>query len=464
MLDVSMVVRRWLPLGMFVATVGIVAVRATRPITDPDPWWHLRLGREFRGDWRLSDPGSLSPFAQEPWVPTQWALEVVASLLVDWFGLAAVAWLTGLGVVAVGAILWCAARARADVLPAAVASGTALVGTLSVVAPRPQVASLVLLGVFSWAWRRTTVDVRPRWWLVPLGWVWACTHGFWFVGLLLGVVVVVGLSLDRRIAGRRALALWSVPLAGLVVAALTPVGPRLLLTPFRVQGVSAQLQEWQPPSFQSPLVMIVAVTLAAVVVTWARRGDTSWADLAVLVLAGMLLVYSARTVALAAVLMAPIVAETIQAWVQAVREHAPLRERWVVAVGLGAAAVAVTISTAVRAPYEDPYPVEIDAALAGLPDGTVVFNDYFYGGWLAWRHPELAHGIDGLTEAYGAGYLQDYGDAQRLKPGWQEFLDGMGAEVAFLPPGDSLAVELSTHLSWETLAETPDYVVLRQPN
>ena len=48
------------------------------------------------GDWSLRDPGSVSTFATADWVPTQWLPQMVMAQTEDWFGLAGVAWLSGL--------------------------------------------------------------------------------------------------------------------------------------------------------------------------------------------------------------------------------------------------------------------------------------------------------------------------------------------------------------------------------
>ena len=65
-----------------------------------------------------------------------------------------------------------------------------------------------------------------RWWLVPLTWVWACSHGMWFVGVVIGLVALVGLFPDGTVRGRAWLRLALVPLGSLAAAALTPVGSR----------------------------------------------------------------------------------------------------------------------------------------------------------------------------------------------------------------------------------------------
>lgn len=461
---VSWLVRRALPPVFFGIVAALAAVWAAGPITDPDPWWHVRLGDEFRDGWAISDPGQLSPFATQPWVATQWTLEVLASYVEDWFGLLGIAVLTGLALVVLAQVLWSAARMVSEPLPAALTAALALLAVYPVVAPRPQIASLILLGIFAIAWARTSVDHRVRWWLLPLSWLWACTHGFWFVGAMLGLAVTAGLLLDRSVAPRRALLLGLVPVGSVFVAGLTPAGPRLLLAPFMVSGIKEHILEWQPPSFTDPFVLMVGGMAAIVAVTWARRGPVPWTDVLVFLLAGALLVYAGRTVALAAVLLTVPTAAALQQWLPGSGLSRPRpTERLVVRGAAVVAAMAVLTATLAQRPYVDPYPDVIDSTLAALPEDAVVLNTYAFGGWLSWRHPDLVHGIDGMTEAYPPAYLDDYLDALKMRPGWEDFVDRIGATHAFLATDAPIAHELQLHLDWTVLARTKDYVILERP-
>ena len=79
--------------------VGILVslfVNTARPLTNTDTYFHLRFGHEFLDGWSLRHPGSVSTFATADWVPTQWLSEIVMAKTEDWFGLAGVAWLSGL--------------------------------------------------------------------------------------------------------------------------------------------------------------------------------------------------------------------------------------------------------------------------------------------------------------------------------------------------------------------------------
>lgn len=134
----------------------------------------------------------------------------------------------------------------------------------------------LLLAVTLAAWLRTARDLRPRWWLVGVSWLWASCHGMWFSGVVLGVVVVAGLQLDRRADRRTALRLATVPLLSVLAAALTPVGPRLLAAPLAVGEISGYITEWAAPSFRESGPATAPAMVGIVVAAWARTGGVPW--------------------------------------------------------------------------------------------------------------------------------------------------------------------------------------------
>jgi hypothetical protein len=105
-----------------------------------------------------------------------------------------------------------------------------------------------------------------------------------------------------------------------------------------------------------------------------------------------------------------------------------------------------------RSVYDPPLAGNVETALTDLPAGTVVFNEYALGGWLEWRHPNVAPVIDTLADAYQPEYLARYVQALRLGPGWEGFLRGTGARYALLEPLSPLALELQKHWGWSPVA------------
>ena len=303
---------RWMPFLLVVGLIGMAARQGFRPIGDPDTWWHLRLGDDLWRSWNFTDPAPWTRFATEPWVTTQWLPEVIASRVEHVFGLPGVVWLLCAGLVLLAAVLYLTCRGEADVLAATVATLVAFLGMSATLTPRPQLVSFILLLVVTSAWLRTTRDLRPRWWLIPLSWLWACSHGMWFSGIAVGAVVVVGLILDHRIRGVIALRLLAIPVSSLILASMTPAGPRLLASPFAVAGVTEFITEWASPSIHDLSAAATAGMIAVVALTWARGRQVAWTQIGLLLLATCWAMLSARTVTLAAAMVAPLMAAALQ--------------------------------------------------------------------------------------------------------------------------------------------------------
>src|SRR5262245_26190713 len=181
-----------LPWLVFAGVLVALLANTARPLTNTDTYFHLRFGHEFLHGWSLRHPGSVSTFATADWVPTQWLSEVVMAKTEDWFGLAGVAWLSGLLQLLLFLGVYAAVRGRADALVAMPVTAVALYAMESGLSMRPQVVSYLLTAVVVAAWLRTLDDHRVRWWLVPLVWIWAMLHGMWPVALLIGAVATGG--------------------------------------------------------------------------------------------------------------------------------------------------------------------------------------------------------------------------------------------------------------------------------
>jgi len=318
--------------------------------------------------------------------------------------------------------------------------------------------------VFTTAWLASARDLRPRWWLVPLTWLWACSHGMWFCGVIIGGAAVVALALDRTAAPRQVWRLALVPAAGLVAAALTPVGPRLLLAPLAVGNVTPFVTEWLPPSIREIPSAITIGMVAVTLLVWARgRERVSWVHVALLVVAtGWALLY-ARSVAIGAAMLVPLCAGAVQSLLARPTEPVRRHERWLVG-GITAGFLVVAaclVPMTAKAPAGTPN--RLNTQLDALPSGTVVLNEYALGGWLLWRHPSLAPVIDGRAEVFDPAYIRRYVSAASASRGWQEFLTQTGARMALVAQGSPLATALEERLAWKQTGSDSGYVLLRAP-
>jgi len=453
-----------------VPALALFAIASTvrfgvRPVSDPDAWWHLKAGAYVLSRWRFYSPDPWVPFSSRPFVLTQWLPEIVAQKGYQLFGLPAVAWLRCAAMLAlISALVW-ATRQAADAVPAIIASFAGLLGTGGSLSERPQLVSFVLLAVMVGAWWKTAGDLRPRWWLAPMTFVWACSHGLWGVGVLIGLVVIAGLALDRRLDRRTAVRLLAVPALSVVAAALTPVGPRLLLTPFEVSSNAAQfVQEWQPTNTRDIFVAITLAMIALAVLPWIRgTAVRPWWQIALAAAAVVFTLAMGRTVPVGAVIAAPLLASSLQELRG--RPVRPLTRRGMSAwAGLVVAAAIVAVPLAgAQAQRPEGWPEALRPQLAAIPAKTVVLNDYSAGGWLLWAEPHLTPVIDLRSEIYSKAYMQEYVRAQKVAPGWQQLLVRTKPRYALLTADSPLQVALRERQRWTTVGRDAGYVLLKAP-
>ena len=185
----------------------------------------------------VRDTGPLSSFATEEWMPRDWRSP-------SWWPASSrcgsaspgVAWLYGLGLLAFLMTAYSrmstCCRSNGGVpydCPGRAGSRGKLVAATAGGQLHPH--DHRRLGVAG-----TTRDLRPRWWLVPLTWIWASSHGMWYCGIAVGIVVVVGLTMDQRVNIRQALTLASVPALSMMAAGRNTGGTTIVAHVVRHNG------------------------------------------------------------------------------------------------------------------------------------------------------------------------------------------------------------------------------------
>jgi hypothetical protein len=443
--------------------------KAATQLWDPDVWWHLRLGNDFIAQRSLSTP-PWSSFATVGWVPTEPLPEVLEASVQRAFGYSGLAWLFGLGAVLVVLTVQVTNRREASTLPATVATVLFLLPAYGSITPRPQLVSFVLLSVVLAAWLQTERDLKPRWWLIPLSFVWSLCHGFWFIGAAYGFVFLLGLALSRRAELRTLVRLALVPCGCFLVVLLNPIGLRVIGAPLRVGATHSYITEWQRTSLLTagPLGALLMVALTAVL--WAvTRTGASWARVMVLGSAVVWVWYAERMVTVGAIVIAPLLASALEASLARSRGDAPSSERGMsrrelgITAAIGGGYLAVL---AVLVPHTSSEPGRVPLALDGtldrLPAGTPVFNDYDVGGWIAWRHPDLNQYIDGLSNPYSSEHYAQFHRAETTAPGWYSVVLRSKAPVALVETHGLLAEGLHQH-GWVTVGSDAGWTLLRKP-
>ena len=457
------------PYGLLAAVLAWVTVHAAAPLDDPDVWWHLRLGNDLLDQRSLATPAHWSSYATVSWVPSEPLPEIVAAVVDRVLGLPGVAWLYVATVVAVVVCVYAVCRRRADPLPAAFATTLFVAVAEGSLTPRPQLVSYLFLLLVIETWLRTEADLRPRWWLVPLSWLWSLCHGFWFIGVAYGVLAVVTIALTQRPALDRLLRLSLVAVGSGVVVLLNPIGIAVFEAPLRVSSTSHYVLEWQHPTLGSgPALTGTAMVLVVGAVWLARHRPPGWFSVALVLSALFWDWYAMRTIVLAGLVAAPLLAGAVQLLLDQERDTAvaepvaPRRERLVVAAGAAACLLAAAVAVPFTAERPGGVPLALDGQLDRLPAGTGVFNDYELGGWLVWRHPDLDQYIDGLITPYSPAHVRGFHRTQVLAPGWYAVVRASGAPVALLDTRSTLALALQRR-GWTSSGSDAGWVLLHRP-
>lgn len=454
-------VLRWAPVVAFGLLLLVLSRHVGTGIADPDTLWHVLAGDHLRQTWQFSGPDPLSSFTSQPWALTQWLPELALSLANQWGGLPAVAFLAQLGRLAVCVAVYVACRRTSGPLAATLVTGITVVATAASLSPRPQLVGFALLAVTAGAWMRVLSDRRAPWWLVPLTWVWASSHGTWVVGIMLGLVATAGLLLDRKVSVRQSVPLALVPVASAGAALLTPLGTEILTAFGPVRAVSPYIQEWRRPELTDPSTIGLLVLALVVALGWTRRHSlVSWGSAGILLVGvGWGLTY-ARTVAVGAIVLAPLAAQALEAVLGRAR---PVRAREPHVVA--SIVLAVTTVCALLAAGAPDKPASVPdgtrAALRALPPGAVVYNDDSLGGWLMWDFPSVRQTADTRAELYGPAQAQTYLRVMGAEPGWQAGFDRHRPAAALVREDVPLATALQRERGWTVAARDGGFLLLR---
>jgi hypothetical protein len=449
----------------------VALARGLAPFSEPDIWWHLRVGEHILDTHQINGPDPWAGFAGRPYMATQWLAEAVAAQAYRWGGMGAVLWLRTAAILALALVVYVAARRLGGRLPAALATGVAILGASASLNPRPQLVSFLMFAITVGAWLGTAKDGRVRWWLIPLYWLWACCHGLWVFGILVGVVTSVALVCQADPAGRRRIGMQLLLVnAGTTLAvALTPLGPGLLTAPFTVADNAASIaEEWAATPLSNAFSITTAAAIMVTALCWlVRPARRPWWQYAWLGLSAALTLYMWRLVPLGAILCAPLLAGALQSILTGVREGVDRRERVRLLCGLAAALlVAGVVCAGPAGPKAVDYPTgmgSIDRALSAVPQRSVVMNDFGISGWMLWTHPQLVPVADLRVEIYPTDYLTRYIDAENAAPGWEAFIRETGARYALVERRSAIGDALVHEAQWAPVATSTRFVLLSAP-
>lgn len=457
-------------------------VMATREITDPDFWWHLRTGQSIV-ETRTIPRADIFSFtnAGRPWVAHEWLSEVSMYAL---YALGSFPTII-IAFAAIIALTFAFVRARMPGKPY-VAAFALLLAALAI-APtwgaRPQMLSLLLTSVFLYL-----LDKRRDWlWTLPLLMIlWVNLHSGYALGLVIIAVHLFGEIVEylasrftfhasrspsplppRSLAPLRQLAI--IFILCFVAVVVNPNGATMYVYPFETltsRTMQAYIQEWFSPDFHQfefqPFAWLLIGTLAAMAFAGKRVSLTQTILLAGF---GYAALRSARNIPIFAIIAAPILAEQLwhlietRGWANALSSTRARVTRgmaivnWIVLlliVAAGAARVAMVVSNQ-RAVERAKYPAAAVDFLQAQKISGALYNAYGWGGYLIWRlYPETRVFVDGRADVYGDAFIEEvYLKAYRGGADWRAPLDQYDVRIVLVEPTAPLTVQLSREAEWK---------------
>jgi hypothetical protein len=448
---------------------------------DPDFWWHLRIGRWMVENGRLPSSDIFTFTAtSHAWTDHEYLTEALMWLTYSTLGITVLCIAFGLLTWAGFWLIFLQVRRQPFVLVGVGITIAAVAGS-PIWGPRAQMITFAL-SCLELYWLRKYLSGRSLAInFFPLVMVaWANLHGGWVIGFVwLGVALASELlswAWDQENPAHRmhARRLAVIGVASAIAVAATPHFLSLYPYPFQTQGSEAQqrlIVEWASPNFHSIELRPFEAMIFLIIIGFALKRPSLYNLLLALTGLGLAL-QNVRNVALFVAATTPLLINTYGQWW---REFAAARD-WkltvparpafaaitalalVVIVGATSLRVAYTISPARQQQVDaENYPVGAADWLAAHPDvGTRMFNQYGFGGYLAYRffpEPNRRVFIFGEAALMGDDLLNEYADVYYVRSNWKDVLDKYRVDYVVENRGDPLPNLLATQPDWKLVYE-----------
>jgi hypothetical protein len=443
------------------ALLALQALGNAGALADPDGAWHRRTGRLIldTGGIPRHDPFSWTAHGA-PWQPNAWLSDALFALLQRAGGLTAISILRAVVVVAFGlAVHATCRRAGAGRWSSVFVAWAATLCLDPFVSERPQLFSFLLLPLVLWLAARP--GKRP---LVGLGVafaLWASLHGVFVVGVGVVGLAAFGRWLDDRRPEvlRRGIAVGSV---ALLAPLANPFLWKVYTNAFHVRAVSDGIAEYANFTLTDGRDQVLSLFALGVAYGLWRTGRWRRFEVVLPIAALTFATYDAiRNAPLFLVLGAAELALGLSA------APAP-RTRALAGARAGELTTALAIVAGVLALLALPTlgkAGEIDAAavpvraIAAIPNGCKLFNDYNLGGWVIERRPDVLVSQDGRNDMYGTERLRPQFQLMRGEVPAEATLDAMGVDCVLVQPDRELTTALRASPAWRESVTDPNGVL-----
>lgn len=448
----------------FAIALGAVfgALVTLQPINDSDLFWHLETGRRtLAGDLPRTDLFSWTA-SGTPVFTDQWLGDLAlaaAKAIGDWRGVLALRAIAVAALVAI--VVDTALRARPGrPIVAVIAALPAIALSRFAWTDRPELLALVCFALLV---RLLRGGDRELILTIPLLFVWAQLHGSYALGLGL----ILASCAARAVAEPRerwrflpiaAFAILMTLLTPSGLAAWTSSGGHFLAPPRYIA------EEGVPDARTLPGVLFL-ITLGLVIATSTLGRRATLREVALLAPVVLVSLTAARHTPFLAIAAAPYFAsawpDPLAAWRSRGRDGDPggrgprarsdragtLGRSGVIALSAVVLALAVTFADARL--DDSGYP---RAALAAVPSGPGLFNQYDWGGYLIYAKPSTPVFIDGRLFPFVPDVLEDYRAIVSARPGWEDIARRREVHAMLVRLTDPIAVrapERGWHVAYQ---------------
>jgi hypothetical protein len=453
--------------------VGILAyvfILASKPLNDPDFWFHLKTGEYIvlNGLIPRTDPFSFT-FNGHPWIAHGWLSGLIFYLIQSRLGFGALIFLFAL---LITLAFWFVFR-RCNAHP--LISGIAvLIGVLSMstnIGVRPRVFTILLSSIFLYILGNYARRGEGKWiWiLVPLTALWVNLHGGYFIGLALMALTMTGIILDKYLGGEQ-IKLWprlgvlSAVMAGSVLAILAnPYGAAMPTVPIRVLQSPVYKQiivDWLSPDFHRPEVLpfllLLLLTTAALALSPVRPKPSEVVFFLATLYATLA---SQRNMTIFALVAVPLFANYTQHWLNSnalgtflskstILESRGLGLLFLLPLVLFAVQLRWTVYGEVRQQTMDVPVRAVDHLKQNQIFGNTFTEPNIWANYLIWSMPSNPVYIDG-RDVYPERFVAEYAGIVFGTNDWREAFDRYEVQVAIVGPRSLLARRMRSAGDWQ---------------
>ena len=255
---------------------------ASRPISDPDFWFHLKIGQFIVQNAQVPRVEIFScTNLGQPYIAHGWLSGVIFYLIYSRFGQNLLIFI--FAILAALAFWIIYKHSSHHIFTRGIAVLLGVWTVLPNLGARPRVFTLLLATCYFQILSRYLTDPtsKPLWWLVPLMVLWVNLHGAFLIGLTFIALTIAGIAIDARIDRETVRTVWTrvkpllmISVACVLAALINPYGTKIYSHVFGVlsspiyQYVGA---DWLSPDFHQPelfpLIVLILLTTAVLILS-----------------------------------------------------------------------------------------------------------------------------------------------------------------------------------------------------